>query len=95
MEDVKCYEQWIELNFDFSSFGLAVQATPQGFALKANGYDLHHTAGTMSELRDDSFTAVCRAVHEWMQDEVWGFIDVAVNDAWDSIESDVAGGEDN
>ena len=95
MEDIKCYDQWIELNFDFSSCELTVQATPQGFALKLNGYDLHRTADTLEELRDDSFTAVCRAVHEWIQDEVWSFIDIAVNDAWDSIESDAADEEDN
>jgi hypothetical protein len=94
MEEIKCYDQWIELDFDFSSCEMTVQATPQGFALKLNGYDIDN-AETLEALRDDSFMAVCRAVQEWIEDEVWSFIDIAVTEAWDSIESDAADEEDN
>lgn len=87
-KEIKHYHTWIDLDFDFSSIEMTLQVNPDGqAAVKFNGLIID-AADSVEALRDDSFGAVCRAVHEWIEDEVWGFIDDAVNTAWDDIESD-------
>lgn len=87
-KQTKRYLAWVDLDFDFSSIEMAVEIKPDGqVAVKFNGL-LVDQADSVEALRDDSFGALCSAVHEWIEDEVWGFIDDAVNTAWDDIESD-------
>jgi hypothetical protein len=87
-KETKRYLAWVDLDFDFSSVELALEVKPDGkFRLAMNGTSIDH-ATSVEALREDSFDELCREVHEWIEDEIWGFIEDAVNEAWDTIESD-------
>jgi hypothetical protein len=87
-KETKRYLAWVDLDFDFSSVELALEVKPDGkFRLAMNGTSIDH-ATSMEALRNDSFNELCREVHEWIEDEIWRFIEDAVNEAWDVIESD-------
>ena len=87
-KETKRYLAWVDLDFDFSSVELTLEVNPEGrFSILMNGTSIDH-ATSVEALRDDSFGELCREVHEWIEDEIWGFIDDAVNTAWDDIESD-------
>ena len=87
-KEIKRYDTWVDLDFDFSSMEMTLEVKPDGnLCILLNGHNVDH-AVSVEALRDDSFGSLCQAVHEWIEDEIWGFIDDAVNTAWDDIESD-------
>lgn len=89
-KEIKHYDTWIDLDFDFSSIEMTLQVNPDGqVAVKLNGTIIDY-ATSVEALRDDSFQTLCREINSWIEDEIWGFIGDAVNTAWDDIESDKA-----